>query len=179
MKILDVSGGGSSLECSLKVLGDNKAVPKDSPPLSYYIAFTLSSYPQYQVTKSRQFHELSPAEQKEYYYKLLKDYYHKNHKKYGMTKMMIHYELDKSQKIHVHGYVDVKESVYKYDILKLDFQSHCHKYIGKKGNRKDVCTNVKWIPLEQEEFNKWFNYCNKENILKPSKIISHNITTYI
>lgn len=82
------------VDSSSNGLGDSTADPTGKPT-PYYIAFTCSADPKRQFGK-RQFHELSPTEQKSIYYYALKDLFRKYKVKYGFTVMMIHYELDKS-----------------------------------------------------------------------------------
>lgn len=158
-------------------LGDTIAT-HTGEPTPYYIAFTCSADPQLKCG-SRQFHELSPVEQKRIYYLTLKKIFKKYHKVYGFNKMMIHYELDKSLKIHCHGYVDCKESILGYDVPKLQIMSDIHKDIGRKGNRKNVSTLIKWIDGKKNKIEEWKKYCSKENSLKPSKIINHSILDFL
>lgn len=147
-------------------------------PTPYYIAFTLSADPGRKHGKYY-FHELSPHEQKGIYYHLLKDMFLKYKDKHGYRKMFIHYELDKSKKIHCHGYVDVKESIVSYDVPILDLQTYCHKRIGRLGNRKTVSSFMKWIDGKKNNIEQWIEYCEKENALPKSKIITHIIKDYI
>lgn len=147
-------------------------------PTPYYIAFTCSADPK-RLFGKRQFHELSPTEQKGIYYCVLKDLFRKYKDKYGFKVMMVHYELDKSQKIHCHGYVDCKESIIGYEIPKLEIMSYVHKFIGRKGNKKNVSCLIKWIDEKKNKIEDWKKYCQKENSLKCSKIISSSILDYI
>lgn len=156
-------------------LGDNYG--STGSPTPYYIAFTLSADPGRKHGKYY-FHELSPHEQKGIYYHLLKDMFMKFKDKQGYRKMIIHYELDKSKKIHCHGYVDCKETIVGYDIPLLDIQSYCHKRIGRLGNKMNVSSYMKWIDGKKNNIEEWIKYCDKENSLPKSKIITHKITDY-
>lgn len=147
-------------------------------PTPYYIAFTCSADPR-RLFGKRQFHELSPTEQKRIYYLTLKEMFHKYKHKYGFKIMTVHYELDKSKKIHCHGYVDCKESILGYDVPKLEIMAYIHNKIGRKGNNKNVSILVKWIDGEKNKIEEWVKYCSKENILNKSKIINTNLLDYL
>lgn len=175
MKISDTQGDGQTLECSVMPLGDINAEPKVKPSPCYY-AITCSADPKMKCG-TRFFHELSPREQKKIYYQLLKNVFYRHKDRYGFKHMLIHYELDKSLKIHTHGYVEVNDNLIGYPVNQLEIQSMIHKVIGRKGNYKNVCCVIKEITKE-EDFNKWKAYCIKQNDLKPSKIIRHNILDY-
>lgn len=176
MKIAESKALANPVENSSKGLGDT--ADQTGKPTPNYIAFTCSADPKRKFGQ-REFHELSPTEQKKVYYIVLKQMFIKYKDKYGFNKMMIHYELDKSLKLHCHGYVDCKESIVGFDVPKLEIQSAVHKDIGRKGNYKNVSCFIKWIDGVKNNIEDWKKYCEKENALKCSKIINHSIIDYI
>lgn len=177
MKIIDISGAGQTVECNPNPLGDNRVEPTVQPAPGY-IAFTCSADPKRKFCHY-EFHELSPNDQKKIYFLTLKQMFNKYKHKYGFKTMLIHYELDKSSKIHCHGYVDCKDTIVGYDIPKLEIMSYIHKLIGRKGNKKNVSITIKWIDGIKNKLEEWIEYCNKENILKKSKIINSSILDYL
>ena len=174
--VSDIKALANPVNPSSFVLGDT--ADPTGEPTPYYIAFTCSADPRRKFGQ-REFHELSPTEQKGIYYCALKDMFRKYKQSYGFKTMIIHYELDKSEKVHCHGYVDCKESIVGYDVPKLEIMSYIHKVIGRKGNRKNVSCLVKWLDGEKNKLKEWEEYCNKSNVLKKSKIINTNILNYI
>lgn len=173
---INTQGVEPTVESNTIPLGEISVEPTVNTTPETYMAFTLSADPNRDIGRSK-FHELSPTEQKKVYYYVMKEVFTKYKDKYGMREMYIHYELDKKQKIHAHGWVDVKETIVDYEVPKLEIQSLIHKKIGRKGNFKSACACIKYIKTKQDKI-KWVQYCTKEDVLKASKIIRHNISDY-
>lgn len=166
----------SVADLEYQALGQNILNLREMPQPDHYVCFTLSAYPRTQVTKKNMFIDITPTEQRSYYYYLLKDMFMKYKDKLGFTVMHIHYELNKSGMIHVHGYVDIMESKFGYKIWLEELSAYCHKRIGKKGNNRKISSRFEY-PINGVE--KYKEYCNKENVFKKSIIRTPNILDYI
>lgn len=111
----------------------------------------------------KQYNEKTPDQQKKFidnrFMIALKDL-SKKLKVYGYA---IHYELNQSMNLHIHGLLYIPSSNEKYDIWLATASKIFHKQFGRQYCRCTISSKFEWIREDEQVY----KYVNKSNVYPP------------